>query len=126
MTDTDVSGEFDGQIAGRSGLITYRELNRELKVYWELSGSPQYDILVSPEFLSWSNTPEERLSEEKQLSLLFALRKWLSAQNIRSDIDQPSDLSEDASPCIWAECNGNRLRHYYYCKHHFDLSCLSR
>jgi hypothetical protein len=125
-TDTKASGKFRGQLAGRSGFIVYRELNRELKVYWELSGSAEYDILVSPDFRSWSHAPEKHLSEEKQLSLLFALREWLSAQNVRSDIDQPADLSEETAPCIWAKCSGKRLKLYYYCKHHFDLSCLSR
>jgi len=124
MSDTTVSGEFEGPLTGRSGFITYRESNRELAVYWERSGSPKYDILMSPDFRSWSNAPNEYLSEEKQLSLLRALRSWLYARNRRSDIDQPADLSEEPSPCLWAGCHSNRLTHYYYCPYHFDLSCL--
>jgi hypothetical protein len=129
MIDKGVSGTFSGQLAGRSGFITYREADRELKIYWELSGSSKHQVLISPDFRSWLNMPEghmSHISEETQLELLFALRGWLSSQNIRSDIDSPSDLSKQEARCIWAGCDSPRLKGYYYCRHHFDLSCLTR
>ena len=124
MSDSTATGNFEGQLTGRCGFITYQESNRELRVYWEISGSPTYDILVSPDFRAWSNASNESLSEEKQLSLLRALRSWLKAQNRRSDIDRPADLSEEPSRCLWAGCSNNKLKTYYYCRYHLDLSCL--
>jgi len=116
-------GEFSGKIQGRDGYITYRETPRELQIYWELSGSPRFNVLVSPNFRAWPSTGE-LIPEECQLELLAALRDWLRAQNLRSDIDLPPDVSEDESRCLWAGCGRPRLKQYYYCRRHFDLSCL--
>jgi hypothetical protein len=116
-------GEFSGKIQGRDGLITYREAPQELQIHWEVSGSPRLNVLVSPDFRRWPSTGEV-IPEERQLQLLGALRDWLKAQNFRSDIDLPSDTSEDESGCLWAGCGRHRLKQYYYCRRHFDLSCL--
>jgi hypothetical protein len=117
-------GEFSGKIQGRDGLITYRETPRELQIYWELSGSPRFNVLVSPDFRAWPLTGEP-IPEERQLQLLAALRDWLKAQNLRSDIDLPPDSSEDERPCLWNGCDRPRLNQHYYCRRHFDLSCLA-
>src|SRR5262245_25861545 len=118
-------GEFSGRFGGRDGVIAYREPPRELKIHWELSGSPQFDVLVSPDFREWPSGSEP-ISEERQLQILSALRHWLASQKLRSNIDLPSDTSEDTERCIWAGCECHRLKQYYYCRHHFDLSCLAR
>jgi hypothetical protein len=123
---TATLGEFSGKLRARSGLITYREAPRELQIYWEVSGSPQYDILVSPDLRSWPSAPHDPIPEEHQLQILVALRDWLSTLNVRSNIDLPFDAPEDTSPCMWTGCNRRRLQGYYYCRRHFDLSCLAR
>ena len=117
-------GEFSGKIQGRDGYITYREAPRELRIYWEVSSSPRFNALLSPDFRRWPSSGEV-IPEKRQLELLGALRDWLKAQNLRSNIDLPSDTSEDESACLWAGCGRPRLKHYYYCRLHFDLSCLA-
>lgn len=119
-------GEFSGHFGGRDGVITYREPPRELQFHWELSGSPRFDVLVSPEFHQWHSGSAQPISEERQLEMLSALRRWLASQKLRSNIDLPHDTSEGGERCIWAGCERRRLKQYYYCRHHFDLSCLVR
>jgi len=118
-------GEFSGQLGGRDGFIAYRESTKELKIYWEVSGSREFNVLVSPDFRNWPSVPPEPISEERQLQMLYALRDWLKGQNVRADIDLPSDTSEEEARCLWAGCPHPRLKQYYYCRRHYDLSCLS-
>lgn len=105
----------------------YHEEGRELKIRWEMSGSPECDILVcGSDFTRWANTPCEPISEEKQLALLVGFRRWLSEQKLRSDVDLPFDLSEEAARCAWLGCDGRKLHASAYCRRHFDLNCLGR
>ncbi len=109
MTSGNVAvGEFLGELKGRSGHILYREPPKELKMYWE-RGEPK----------------GETLSEQHQLAILTALRQWLSAQGARSSIDLPDDVSEESINYVWRDCRNPRLSGYYYCRQHFDLSCLA-
>jgi hypothetical protein len=125
-------GEFSGGLAGRAGHIIYREPPRELQIYWEMAihkeqdGSRSYGVTVTCDFQYWSNPRAEPISELHQLEILIALREWLRIRGKRSDIDLPHDLSEEHEHCLWKGCNRNRIRNYYYCREHFDLSSLAR
>ena len=122
-----VPGEFSGRIGGgRCGYIYYREPPKELKIYWESSGSPECDAVLMPDFRCWPETPEQRISEDRQVQLLEALRDWLKSQKIRTNLDPPPRQSDDTTLCLWDGCDRPRLQQCYYCRPHFDLSCLVR
>ncbi len=118
---------FSGHIAGRDGSIVYREGARELAIYWEVSGAPRCDIAVGPlDFKKWTRPIGEEIPEEKQLELLSRLRKWCSAQNLRTDVHLPEDVSETDAQCASLACECRKLRHSAYCRRHYDLMCLGR
>jgi hypothetical protein len=125
------TGEFLGDLKGRSGTVVYRESPRELKMYWErgvhkeMDGSQSYPVSITCDFRFWLNPKGETLSERHQLAILTALRKWLSAQGARSNIDLPSNISEESIDCVWRDCRNHRLSGFYYCRQHFDMSCLA-
>jgi hypothetical protein len=92
-----------------------------------MSGSPDRDILMGPlDFAKWTSHPEQAIPEEKQLSLLSQLRRWLTDHALRSDVDLPTDISEDAAKCARLDCDRRKLRASAYCRYHFDLACLRR
>ena len=133
MTSGDVAiGDFSGGLTGRAGHLIYREPPRELTIYWEMAvdkdhdGSRVYGVTVTCDSQYWSRPRGEPISEQHQLALLTALRNWLRAQGTRSNIDLAPDSSEEPAQCLWAGCDRNRLNHYYYCRLHFDISCLVR
>jgi hypothetical protein len=127
----DAVGEFLGELKGRSGHILYRESPKELKMYWEMGvqkemdGSQSYPVLITCDFSFWLNPKGEALSEQHQLAILTALRQWLRLQGARSSIDLPDNVSEESINCVWRDCRNHRLSGYYYCREHFDLSCLA-
>jgi hypothetical protein len=126
-----VVGEFLGELIGRDGHIVYREPPKELKMYWErgvhneMDGSQSYPVLITCDFRFWLKPKGETLSEQHQLAILTALRQWLSAQGARSSIDLPKDVCEESANCIWRDCRNHRLSGLFYCRQHFDLSCLA-
>jgi len=87
-------GGFSGDLTGRAGHIIYQEPPRELTIYWEMmvlknqDGSQTFGVSVTCDFQYWSNPKGERISEERQLVLLRALRDWLHVQGKRSSIDR--------------------------------------
>ena len=132
MTGENVAvGDFFGELKGRDGHIVYREPPRELQMYWErgvhneTDGSRSYPVLITCDFRFWLNPKGEALSEQHQLAILTALRRWLGAQGARSSIDLPDNVSEESINCVWRDCRNHMLRGYYYCRQHFDLSCLA-
>jgi hypothetical protein len=132
MTDGNIAvGYFFGELKGRDGHIVYREPPKELEMYWErgvqngIDGSRSYPVLITCDFRFWLKPKGEILSEQHQLAILTALRRWLSAQGACSSIDLPDDESEESINCVWRDCRNHRLSGYYYCRQHFDLSCLA-
>jgi hypothetical protein len=115
---------FAGDLRGRAGLITYSAPPRRLEIHWERSGSPEYDILVVADFRSWTSDPKVAISEQQQLEILAALREWLRARQLRSDIDLPLDIAEDKEACLSSACERRRISGHAYCRYHYDLSCL--
>jgi hypothetical protein len=124
-------GEFSGALVGRDGHILYREAAKELTIYWEMSvhnesdGSRSYGVSVTCDFQYWARPKGEPISEHRQLEILGALREWLHIQGKRSNVDLPSHLSEDSANCLHSGCHRRRLRGFYYCRQHYDLSSLA-
>jgi hypothetical protein len=130
MAQVSAVGEFSGGLNGRDGHVLYREAAKEISIYWELSvheeldGSRSYGVAVTCDFQYWARPKSEPISEPHQLEILAALRAWLHAQGKRSSIDLPHNLSEDSGDCLYKGCHRRRIKGIYYCRHHFDLSCL--
>ena len=118
---------FAGNISGRDGTITYSDLGRSLEIYWEMSGVPQYDILVAPLNLKqWKIPADEAIPRTKQREILEGLRSWLKSQGKRADIDRPSQIEYSSENCVWAGCSQKALRNSAYCLEHFDETLLRR
>ena len=76
---------FEG--TGRCGYVYFKEQERLLEVYWEMSGVPQFDYLLSPQGLSeWCYPARVPVSPARQSELLAELKAWLSAKKIRTDL----------------------------------------
>ncbi len=69
-------------ISGRNGELTYLDKTRSASVYVEISGIPNYDLLVSTEQLSyWSNGEVITLDEKHMILESFDL--WAKSENIK-------------------------------------------
>jgi hypothetical protein len=123
-------GSFFGDLTGRAGHIIYREAQRELTIYREMmvkknqDGSQTFGVSVTCDFQYCSNAKGEPISEERQLVLLRALRDWVHVHGKQSSIDLPPDLTEEPENCLWKGCHRSRLKHFYYCMHHYDVASL--
>jgi hypothetical protein len=72
---------------GRSGFVYYREGDHVLEIYWEMSGVPQYDILIAPlEITKWTSPGDQTIPPEKRQQIVDGLRTYLLARKIRPDI----------------------------------------
>jgi hypothetical protein len=72
---------------GRSGFMYYREGNQILEIYWEMSGVPEYDVLISPsEIQTWTRPAGLVISSQKKFQIVDGLRKFLQASKIRADL----------------------------------------
>jgi hypothetical protein len=117
-------GEFRAQLQGRCGTIEYTEASNRLDIFWEMSASPRFDVLVHPRFHHWTAAPDLPIAEQHQLEILAALRIWLKTQGLRSDIDAPDCEPEIGVSCQWRACNEDRLTGYAYCSRHLDSALL--
>lgn len=80
---------FSLRASGRDGHVYYREGDRILELYWEMSGSKDFDILLSLRGLSeWMLPHREPIEITKQNELNAALRGWLTDNNIRALIQK--------------------------------------
>jgi hypothetical protein len=81
---------FSLESRGRSGCVFFRERNRVLELYWEISGVEDYDWLLSLEpAKAWTHPKEEKITESKRREILDALERWLVSKKIRSDAFGP-------------------------------------
>jgi hypothetical protein len=109
---------------GRSGDILYTDGSHSLRIYWEMSGSPEFDLLLAPIDLShWSND-KSAIPVAKQLEILGALRAWLLSRGLRSDVDLPQTTKTSSDRCKWHDCANRQLDGLAYCAAHFDLAML--
>jgi hypothetical protein len=114
------SGGFSGDLSGQCGTISYCEPGKSLEVYWELSGAPQYDILVAPVDLThWRTPADEAIPRIKQREIFAKLRRWLQSQGKRADIDPPSEIRYSSEDCVWSGCKQKALMNSAYCLEHF-------
>jgi hypothetical protein len=81
---------FSFRASGRDGCIYYREGDKLLELYWEMSGVDEYDILLSLEGLrAWALPDVEPIEPAKQEEILAALRSWLPANKVRALLQEP-------------------------------------
>lgn len=69
-------------INGRDGELKYKNGNKHISAYVELSGTPEYDLLVSNKDISkWSNGASVTGQEKERI--LKAFKEWASKTNTR-------------------------------------------
>jgi|GEM_PF-743692 len=74
---------------GRSGYIYYIEDGNVVEIYWEVSGVPQYDILLSFYGLKgWSYPSSIPFAASEKEVIYDKLLKWLKEKNIRTDLEK--------------------------------------
>lgn len=72
---------------GRSGFVYYREGDHVLEIYWEMSGVPEYDILIAPLDVTKRTSPADQpILPAKREQIVSGLRTYLLARKIRPDI----------------------------------------
>jgi uncharacterized protein YbaR (Trm112 family) len=72
---------------GRWGIIYHIDNGKVLELDWEISGVPQYDILLEFETLhSWSIPDGIPIMLEEELTIRRKLLDWLNKKKIRSDL----------------------------------------
>jgi hypothetical protein len=86
---TDLPGLAQGytfKADGRSGFVYYREGEQILEIYWEMSGVPQYDILISlSEIREWARPRGVAIPSHKRDQIISGLKEFLLASRIRPD-----------------------------------------
>lgn len=81
---------FTFKASGRCGYIYFKEAGRLIEFNWEMSGAPEYDILLWPEDVKEWILPERMpVPEEKQRTILLALKAWLRKEGMKSDLEAP-------------------------------------
>lgn len=81
---------FTFKAKGRQGSIYYREGEKALELAWEMSGVPQFDILVHLGGLSAWILPEAApLPEADQARIEGALQVWLASVKYRAELLRP-------------------------------------
>jgi hypothetical protein len=121
-----VGDGFTHDDKGRCGYIYFRERDKMLEIYWEMSGVPAYDIIIDGIPQVWTFPEGLPISVEKRLELLSLLRIFLADLKVRTDLELPGDLSEADEPCMWHGCERKRLRSHMYCLQHFEMTFISQ
>lgn len=119
--------KFSLKSFGRCGNIELEKEGRILEICWEMSGSPEFDILLAPiDLKKWSKPADKEILREEQFEILNNLRLWLKGQRIKTDIDLPSTNDKENKPCICAGCNNPALGGLVYCSFHYDDMLLRK
>ena len=83
----DLPQGFTYKTQGRQGSIYYREGDKTLELAWEMSGVPEYDILLHLTGLtSWILPQTEALSETDAARIEEALKAWLKTVSFRAQL----------------------------------------
>lgn len=119
-------GPFQFSREGRCGSIKFNENGFKKELYWEMSGSKDYDILMSPiNIKHWDEPQGKDLSEEERLNFLYRLRNYLDSIKFKTDIHFPDNLSISNRKCVWEGCDSLGFDKLSYCKDHYDQLMLS-
>lgn len=82
---------FTLHVEGRSGAVFYKRDEHILEIYWEMSGVPEYDILLSTEEIRyWKYPHKEEVADMERDQIVGALESWLRKENLRSDAFPPA------------------------------------
>ncbi|MBI2812919.1 MAG: hypothetical protein HYX71_01385 [Opitutae bacterium] len=82
---------FTFHAEGRSGAIFYKRDEHVLELYWEMSGVPDYDILLwIDESYFWTYPKKEKIEDTERDQIIRALDLWLRKENLRSDAFPPA------------------------------------
>lgn len=74
---------------GRDGTIYYVNNGKLLEIYFEMSGVPEYDLLLSFDSIkSWAIPKNEDLSLTQKKEIRKLLLEWLKESQIRSDLPE--------------------------------------
>jgi len=111
---------------GRCGDIVYMEGEKILKIYWEMPGVKELDMLIWPDLTKWEPPVLEAIPYEKQREILARLRNWLTNEGLKTDIDLPLTIKSENEPCIWSGCGNDRVMGSAYCLEHIDYTTLKR
>lgn len=115
--------QFHMNDRGRCGTISCVFEEQTLDLYWEMSGVPEYHILLAPvDLRSWQNG--SLLGRDQQLSLLQALRLWLAEQKILTDIAPAANKVRRDTACACSGCPQAALEQSAYCPAHYDEQLL--
>lgn len=83
----DLAQGFSFRAQGRQGFIYYREGNRVLELYWEMSGIPEFDILLNVFGLSrwvWPYVEETPIVDRGRIRQ--ALEAWLARSGYHAQL----------------------------------------
>ncbi len=85
-----LSEGFSVRSHGRSGFVYFREQERVLELYWEISGVEDYDWLLSLEATrTWAHPKGARVAQAERQKIIDALEGWLALKKIRTDAFAP-------------------------------------
>lgn len=116
---------FRMNTSGRCGEIECFDQGNVVRIYWEMSGSPKYDLLLAPlNLTSWSTGAKSPIPRSRQREILVALRQWLRSKRLRTDIDIPVNRRTSNEKCRWSGCEQRQLVGLAYCPEHYDESLL--
>lgn len=117
------SYSFTMNARGRTGSISCTDGQNVTDIDWEMSGSPEYDILLAPlDLRSWASGAQ--IPRDAQLGILAELRKWLVGQKIRSDAAAPHSNDRRPEACRRAGCSELAIMGSAYCPLHYDQNLL--
>lgn len=81
---------FHMKSEGRFGTIYYIDQGKVLELHWEISGVPQYHILLEFGSLhAWSIPDGTPITPEEEIIIREKLQEWLKKKGLRSDLKQP-------------------------------------
>jgi hypothetical protein len=72
---------------GRGGTLYYVRDRKVGEIYWEISGVPQYDLLIAVNSVNhWALPAPQTMTEAEKQKLRDELEVWLKKQRIRADL----------------------------------------
>ena len=110
---------------GRYGLIECRKGSNVININWEMSGAPEFDILLAPlDLREWSSPIGISIDQSVQLQILSELRAWLMRNRIKTDIDVYDFKKSRSRTCEFQGCQNVAYLDKAFCEYHYDLILL--